>query len=165
MSITNLTSSTLSNTTNVIRFPEGAEGFPNMILYESKVFGSFRVLMREDGEPWFVAKDISEALDLGPGSQAVRYLDDDEYAVLTKHSLTANPNGKLTIINEPGLYSLILRSRKPEAKAFKRWVTHDVLPSIRKTGGYIVDRPDDTPPSRLSLKVHLLLRATACHYN
>ena len=65
------------------------------------------------------------------------------------------PGGKqeMTIISEQGLYSLILRSRKPEAKAFKRWVTHEVIPSIRKTGGYLIAKPDDTPEAILARAV------------
>jgi prophage antirepressor-like protein len=88
-----------------------------------------------DSEPWFVAADVCAVLEIGNPSQAVSYLDDDERA----STLISSEGGQcrpVNIINEPGLYSLILRSRKPEAKAFKRWVTHEVLPSIRRTGGY-----------------------------
>ena len=99
-----------------------------------------RVVMR-DGEPWFVAKDGCECLDLGNPSQAIARLEDDERWLISNEALRAN--GETAVVSEPGLYSLVLGSRKPEAKAFKRWVTHEVLPSIRKTGGYGIRTVDD----------------------
>ena len=99
-----------------------------------------RVVMR-DGEPWFVAKDVCECLDIDNPSQAVARLEDDERCLISNEALRAN--GDTTVVSEPGLYSLVLGSRKPEAKAFKRWVTHEVLPSIRKTGGYGIRTVDD----------------------
>ena len=89
-----------------------------------------------DGEPWFVAKDICEVLEIEQATRAVERLDEDEKGVSLIH--TPGGNQEMLIVNEPGLYSLILGSRKPEAKAFKRWITHEVLPSIRQTGGYMV---------------------------
>ena len=88
----------------------------------------------KNGDPWFVAKDVCEILELGNTSQAVSYLDDDEKGI----SINDTPSGRqeMLIVSESGLYSLIFRSRKDEAKNFRRWVTHEVLPSIRKTGGY-----------------------------
>lgn len=88
-----------------------------------------------EGEPWFVAADVCRALGLGNSRQTLSYLDDDEKGVITSDTLGGKQ--EMSTINEPGLYSLILRSRKPEAKAFKRWITHEVIPAIRKTGGYI----------------------------
>lgn len=87
-----------------------------------------------NNEPWFVASDIASALEYRDAYDMTRILDDDEKGT---HNLRT-PGGEqlLSIINESGLYSAILRSRKPEAKAFKKWVTSDVLPSIRKTGSY-----------------------------
>ena len=99
-----------------------------------------RVVMR-DGEPWFVAKDVCECLDLGNPSQAIARLEDDERWLISNEALRAN--GETAVVSEPGLYSFVLGSRKPEAKAFKRWVTHEVLPSIRKTGGYGIRTVDD----------------------
>lgn len=99
-----------------------------------------RVVMR-DGEPWFVAKDVCECLDLGNPSQAIARLEDDERWLISNEALRSN--GDTAVVSEPGLYSLVLGSRKPEAKAFKRWVTHEVLPSIRKTGGYGIRTVDD----------------------
>lgn len=87
-----------------------------------------------DGEPWFVATDVCSVLELGNPRSSVALLDADDRDV---HSMdTLGGPQKVAVINEPGLYSLVLRSRKPEAKTFKRWITHEVLPSIRKTGGY-----------------------------
>ena len=96
-------------------------------------FGEVRTL-NIDGEPWFVASDVCKALDIDPTS--TRRLDDDEKNTLRlTQGIPGNPN--VTVVNEPGLYTLVLGSRKPEAKAFKRWITHEVIPSIRKNGGYI----------------------------
>lgn len=88
-----------------------------------------------DGEPWFVAKDVCEALGLGNVSQACSALDADERnTIISNEGIRGNPN--MLTIRESGLYALISQSRKPEAKAFRRWVYGTVLPSIRKTGGY-----------------------------
>ncbi|WEG14116.1 phage antirepressor KilAC domain-containing protein [Pullulanibacillus sp. KACC 23026] len=89
-----------------------------------------------NNEPWFVAKDICEVLDIKNSRDAVSRLDEDEFNTVVLTDGIGNPNR--TIVNEAGLYSLILGSRKPEAKQFKRWVTHKVLPEIRKTGGYLM---------------------------
>ena len=101
-----------------------------------------RVVMRE-GEPWFASSDVCEALTVGNNRDAIGRLDDDEKGVGTVDT----PGGRqdLGIINESGLYSLILTSRKPEAKRFKKWVTAEVLPSIRKTGGYVYSVPQTLP--------------------
>lgn len=89
----------------------------------------------KDGEPWFVAKDICDILELGNSRMALERLDNDEKSV----SLIDTPGGtqSMQVVNEPGLYVLILGSRKKEAKAFKRWITHEVIPSIRKHGAYM----------------------------
>jgi BRO family, N-terminal domain len=94
---------------------------------------TLRVVMR-DGNPWFVAADVCAALGLDNNRQAVTRLDDDERGVISND--TPSGQQEMTIINESGLYSLILGSRKPEAKKFKKWVTSEVLPAIRKTGTY-----------------------------
>lgn len=103
-------------------------------VFNNPEFGSVRVVSR-DGEPWFVAADVCKALELSDVSMSVRKLDDDEKG--TSSICTLGGEQKMTIVNEPGLYGLVIGSRKPEAKAFKRWITHDVIPAIRKTGGYI----------------------------
>lgn len=90
-----------------------------------------------DDEPWWFAVDVCGVLDLENTARAVMGLDEDEKC---EHEHYSGSGRKPTLINESGLYSLILRSRKPEAKAFKRWVTREVLPEIRKTGGYFAPR-------------------------
>lgn len=115
-------------------------------LFEKEAFGKVRVVIH-NGEPWFIAKDLCECLGLENISEALRGLDEDEKITLS------NPDGnpragiphQMNVVSESGLYSLVIRSRKPEAKAFKRWVTHEVLPSIRKTGQY-GGIPDFTDP-------------------
>ena len=103
-------------------------------VFNNEDFGEIRALTI-DSEPWFVAKDVCDALGLSNVGQAIASLDDDERDTITINDGTSgNPNK--AIITEGGLYSLVLRSRKPEARAFKRWVTHDVLPSIRSHGMY-----------------------------
>ena len=103
--------------------------------FQSEQFGTIRTTTI-DGEPWFVAKDVCDAL--GIRSDTVRnILDDDEVSETNPNTIGVAGGRKPLIISEAGLYGLVLKSRKPEAKAFKRWVTHEVLPSIRKHGAYI----------------------------
>ena len=115
-------------------------------LFHKDRFGTIRALS-VDGEPWFVAKDVCEALGVGNSRQALARLDDDEKGVIS----TDTPGGEQRVqtVNEAGLYTLVLSSRKPEAHAFKRWVTHEVLPAIRRTGGYMVAR-DETPEQTMA---------------
>ena len=115
--------------------------------FSNEQFGELRVVQDEQGEPWFVAKDVCDALGLGRQHDSTRYLDDDEKG----EGLVNTSSGVQTMVtvNEPGLYRLILKSRKPEAKAFQRWVTHEVLPAIRKDGGYMVAR-DETPEETMA---------------
>lgn len=103
-------------------------------------FGSVRVLTK-DGDPWFVATDVCKALDIVQNRNATARLDDDEKGVCSMDT----PGGKqeITIVSEPGLYSLVLGSRKPEAKQFKRWITHEVIPAIRKHGAYMTAQTID----------------------
>ena len=82
-----------------------------------------------DGQPWFVATDVCKTLELTNPTMVINRLDEDE-----RSKFNLGRQGEASIVNEYGLYNLILGSRKPEAKQFKRWVTHEVLPSIRKTG-------------------------------
>ena len=102
-------------------------------VFSSEKFGNVRVVM-VDGEPWFVGKDICDALDIGNSRQAMARIDDDEKSGVILNDGSQGRN--MGIVNEYGVYSLIMTSRKPEAREFKRWITHDVLPSIRKTGSY-----------------------------
>ena len=105
---------------------------------------SLRTLTDETGEPWFVAKDACDILGIDT-NHLREALDDDEITNLRNSEVWNQPGRAPLIISEPGLYKLIMRSRKPEAKEFQRWVTHEVLPAIRKTGGYIptTDADDD----------------------
>ena len=105
-----------------------------LMIFDSSRFGVIRAA-EKDGEPWFVAADVCRALDLGNNRQAMARLDDDEKGVISNDTLGGKQ--EMNAVNEPGLYSLVLGSRKKEAKAFKRWITHEVIPSIRRNGGYI----------------------------
>lgn len=107
-----------------------------LMIFENEAFGKVRTL-NLNGEPWFVAADVCKALELGNPSMTVERLDDDEKGISTIDTLGGKQ--RMAIINEPGLYSLVITSRKPEAKAFKRWITHEVIPSIRKHGAYMTD--------------------------
>lgn len=100
--------------------------------FSCREFGSLRVVTRE-GEPWFVARDVTDALGLD--RTATRKLDDDEKDVHSTH--TPGGDQQVTIVSEAGFYALALTSRKPEAKRFKRWVTHEVLPALRRDGAYV----------------------------
>lgn len=103
---------------------------------------TLRTLTDENGEPWFIAKDVCDILGLENSRKATAELDPDEKNTVTiSDGIPGNPNK--TIISEPGLYALIMRSRKPEAHEFKRWVTHEVLPSIRKHGAYMTQQTLD----------------------
>lgn len=108
----------------------------NLMIFENPDFGAVRSILI-DGDPWFVAADVCKALEIEKTNRALSRLDDDEKGA---HSVST-PGGRqrMSIISESGLYSLILGSRKPEARAFKRWITHEVIPSIRKHGAYMTD--------------------------
>ena len=99
-------------------------------LFENQEFGAVRAV-EQNGEPWFVAADVCRALEHSNVTVALDRLDEDERA-----KFNLGRQGDTWCVNEPGLYTLVLGSRKPEAKAFKRWITHEVIPSIRKAGGY-----------------------------
>ena len=112
-------------------------------IFENEEFGQVRVI-EKDGQPWFVAKDIAEMLGYGNPRQAIATHVDFEDKGVTKLD-TLGGNQEITIINESGLYSLILGSKLSSAKRFKHWVTSEVLPSIRKNGGYIANQENLTP--------------------
>ena len=99
-----------------------------------------RTLTDEAGESWFVAKDVCDILEISNPSDALKRLDDDE-----RSRVNLGRQGETNIVNEAGLYVLVLGSRKPEAHEFQRWVTHEVLPSIRKHGGYMAGQERMTP--------------------
>jgi len=106
-----------------------------------------------NGEPWFVGKDICTVLDLKNTGTAYSKLENDEKGGVVLNDGEGRPQN-YTIVNESGLYSLILTSRKPEAKQFKRWITHEVLPAIRKTGSYSISQKSDNLPEE-----HIIIRA------
>lgn len=107
-------------------------------VFENPEFGKIRIAAI-DGEPWFVGKDVATALGYADTKSAITdHVDADDKKIIQRGQIATLdiPNRGLTIINESGLYGLTMSSKLPDAKRFKRWVTHDVLPSIRKTGGY-----------------------------
>ena len=117
-------------------------------VFEKEEFGKVRTLMR-DGEPWASGKDVATALGYKNPQEAIRLHVDDEDKTVSD-SLTVNGT-KLTLINESGLYSLILSSKLPKAKEFKRWITSEVLPALRKTGHYgTAQKPTPTDPAKLA---------------
>ena len=115
----------------------------NLTVFENPEFGSIRTV-ELDGEPWLVGKDVATALGYKNPQEAIRtHVDDDDKGV----SEILTPGGKqpVPIINESGLYSLVLSSKLPTARKFRRWVTSEVLPSIRKTGGYTAGQKELSP--------------------
>ncbi|MDD3337160.1 MAG: Bro-N domain-containing protein [Eubacteriales bacterium] len=107
-----------------------------MQIFSNETYGEIRTMVR-DSMPWFVAADVCRVLGLDNNRQALTRLDDDEKDVISNDTLGGKQ--QMSIINEPGLYSLVLGSRKPEARTFRRWITHEVLPAIRKYGAYAAD--------------------------
>lgn len=107
----------------------------NLQIFNSPEFGQVRIVQK-NGEPWFVGKDVAEILGYSNTKDAIaKHVDDEDK--LGAQIATSGQNRNMTIINESGLYSLILSSKMPKAKEFKRWVTGEVLPAIRKHGGYL----------------------------
>ena len=126
-------------------------------IFENTEFGKIRVA-EISGEPWFIAADVCRALEVKNSRDAIARLDEDEKnTVVLTDGIPGNPN--MTIINEAGLYALVLSSRKPEAKTFKRWVTHEVLPTIRQHGAYMtgatLERALNEPDFLISLATKL----------
>ncbi|HAV6077973.1 TPA: phage antirepressor protein [Acinetobacter baumannii] len=119
-----------------------------------------RTIVKEDGEIWFVLSDVCNVLEIGNPSDAARRLDSDEVTL----DIIEGNHRPTNLVNESGLYSLVLTSRKPEAKQFKKWVTSDVLPSIRKNGGYISGQENDDPEiimaKALQVANNVILRKT-----
>lgn len=111
-------------------------------VFNNAMFGNVRIIL-QGNEPWFVAKDVCDCLDLSNSRKALSRLEDDEKGVTSSDTLGGKQ--EMATVNEYGLYSLVLSSRKPEAKEFKRWITHDVLPSLRKYGTYSLNIPKTLP--------------------
>lgn len=129
----------------------------NLAVFSHESFGNVRTVMIDEN-PWFVARDVCDCLGLD-SSNLSKLLDEDEKGSYTVRTLGGYQ--MMLTVNESGLYSLILRSRKPEAKTFKRWITHEVLPSIRKTGGY-GNAPKALPKDYVSALEALLAAEKEC---
>jgi len=121
-------------------------------IFEKEEFGAVRIVIVED-EPWFVASDICKALEIQNVTQAVQKLDDDERSMFN-----IGRQGSANCVNEYGLYNLVLSSRKKEAREFKRWITHEVLPSIRKHGIYATDNVIDEILNNPDFGIELLTK-------
>ena len=126
-------------------------------IFENPAFGQIRTVERE-GEPWFVGKDVAEILGYTNPSKALADHVDEEDKLNNESLLSLGQRGGW-LINESGLYSLVLSSKLPTAKAFKRWITSEVIPSIRKTGGYIVGQ-EQLSPSELMAKALMVAQKT-----
>ena len=130
-------------------------------IFENPAFGQVRIVERE-GEPWFVGKDVAEALGYSDTADALKkHVDEEDKKLLKPGEM---PTLKMSnfgayIINESGLYSLVLSSKLPTAKAFKRWITSEVIPFIRKTGGYIMGQ-EQLSPSELMAKALMVAQKT-----
>lgn len=134
-------SSASSTTTTTASAPE-VTVFKNLVYPE---FGELRTV-EIDGEPWFVGKDVATALGYSNTRDALsRHIDNEDKTSVVIPDSGSNYKSKTTLINESGLYSLILSSKLPSAKEFKHWVTSEVLPSIRKNGAYIRNQENMTP--------------------
>lgn len=115
----------------------------NIQIFKNESFGEIRTLLI-DNEPWFVGRDVAKILGyVNPNDALVKRVDEEDKGVANCDTLGGSQS--LIVINESGLYSLILSSKLPTAKAFKRWVTSEVLPSIRKNGGYLAGQENDPP--------------------
>lgn len=126
-------------------------------IFESPEFGRIRTVSDEKGEPWFIGKDVATVLGYSNVRDALcKHVDKEDKGVANCDSLGGRQ--KTTIINESGLYSLILSSKLPRAREFKRWVTSEVLPQIRRTGGYIPLAAEDDEKTILAKAVRILNR-------
>lgn len=129
----------------------------NLQIFNSPDFGQIRTVQK-NGEPWFVGKDVAKILGYERADNAIRNHVDDEDKLM--HQISASgQNREMYIINESGLYSLILSSKMPKAKEFKRWVTSEVIPAIRKTGGYIAGSENMTD-AEIMAKAVLVAQST-----
>lgn len=131
----------------------------NLQLFNNPDFGEIRAL-ELDGQPWFVGKDVATALGYAkPENALASHVDDEDKTTTLIQGTGSNYKSKTTIINESGLYSLVLSSKLPGAKQFKRWVTSEVLPSIRKSGGYI-NGQETMSPEELMAKALMVAEKT-----
>lgn len=132
----------------------------NLIVYENPQFGKIRTL-NIDGEPWFVANDVCRVLNIKNSRDAISRLDYDEKNTVTISDGNRG-NSNVNIVSEPGLYLLIFASRKPEAHAFRRWIAHEVIPSIRKTGHYSAVENDEITISQKTLALIIGTTVAEC---
>ena len=132
-----------------------------LMIFNNPEFGEIRTA-EIDGEPWFVGKDVAQALGYSDTKSALAdHVDDEDKQIIQRGQIATLdiPNRGLTIINESGLYSLVLSSKLPTAKKFKRWVTSEVIPSIRKNGGYIA-KQEELSPEELMAKALMVAQKT-----
>ena len=124
----------------------------NLEIFTNPEFGNIRIIDK-NGEPWFIGKDVAEALGYEASRNAItKHVDDEDK--LTHQISASGQNRNMTVINESGLYSLILSSKLPTAKKFKRWVTSEVLPAIRKHGNYTAPKQENKSKS-IDLEIRL----------
>lgn len=134
----------------------------NLMTFSNPDFGEIRTI-EENGAPWFVGQDVARALGYGEGKSlanaVANHVDAEDKGVT--EMMTPGGKQNMTIINESGLYSLVLSSKLPTAKQFKRWVTSEVLPSIRKNGGYIAGQTELSPSELLAQALKVADRVLA----
>lgn len=118
----------------------------NITIFENDNFGKIR-MVEEKGEPWFVLADLCKVLELSNPSKVAQRLDEDE-----RSNFKLGRQGYGVVVNESGMYAVILRSDKPQAKPFRKWVTSEVLPSIRKTGNYTVHQTEEIRRRNLEVR-------------
>ena len=122
---------------NVINATQTVAAGETPAMFSNPEFGSVRIIVKENGSPLFCLRDICDILEVGKTSEVKERLDEDTVVTIAGIN-PKNPEQGVTFVNESGLYDVILDSRKPNARAFRKWVTNEVLPSIRKTGSYSV---------------------------
>ena len=125
-------------------------------VFKHPVFGEIRTTQDSHGEPLFIASDMAKGLGYSSASALTRTLDDDEKGMQILHTLGGEQ--QLTVITEAGFYHAAMKSRVEKAKEFRRWVTHEVLPQIRKTGGYIPVKAEDDEKTILAKAVKILMK-------
>lgn len=134
-------------------------------IFSNEALGSLQALTSENGEPWFTARSVADIIDVKQPQRMLNNLEDDEKRVVTiieknqENSKSGARPRKMVIVSESGLYGMLMASRKKEAREFQRWVTHDVLPSIRKNGGYIIGQEDLPEKERKALEEKLRVLA------
>lgn len=129
-------------------------------IFSNENLGSLQALTTENGEPWFIGRSVADILNIKAPNSAYKRLAADEKKTVTviennERTLTGVHPHKMVIVSESGLYGMIMASRKKEAREFQKWVTHEVLPSIRRSGGYIIGQEKLPPAERAELEEKL----------